>query len=391
MDNHIPTKPIVPNSNDDEIDLLALAKTLWDGRYTILKYMLFAGALGIFIALFTPKVYTSSTTMVPQLGSSGSKLGGLSSLAAMAGFNIDMGSSASDALSPTVYPQIVSSGPFQLELMNTPFSFEEVDHPVSLYEYYTVYAKPDVLSQVSKYTIGLPFVILKAIKGENVKKTIAVEKGPFAFSQKQELVRKMLDKQIEMVLDPKQGFITIQTSFPEALLSAQVADQARELLQKYITHFKIEKASSQLAFIEERYAEKKKDFEKTQERLAYYSDQNKNMSSAVALTSGNRLQSEFNIAMNVYNELSKQLEQAKIKEKEETPVFSVLQPAVIPAKSTKPNKAMIVLIWLFLGAILGTAIIFGKQYLPEFKQKWNKGIIQPIISTSAPVIVASEK
>ena len=44
-------------------------------------------------------------------------------------------------------------------------------------------------------------------------------------------------------LDSKQGFITLQAAFPEAMLSAQVADQARELLQKYITRFKIEKAS----------------------------------------------------------------------------------------------------------------------------------------------------
>ncbi len=176
---------------------------------------------------------------------------------------------------------------------------------------------------------------------------------------------------INLTIDSKQGYLTLQASFPEALLSAQVADQTRELLQKYITRFKVEKTTDKLNFIEERYQEKKKEFEQAQEKLARYRDQNRNMSSALAQTEEERLQGEFSIAMNVYNELAKQLEQAKIQVKEETPVFSVLEPAVVPNQKTKPKKGMIVLISLFLGAIAGTGIVFGKSYLSGIKQKWN--------------------
>ena len=357
-------------ANDDEIDLLALAKTLWKGRRTILIYVLAAGALGVLIALLSPKEYTSSTTMVPQTSSSGSKLGGLSSLAAMAGFNLDM-ASGSEALSPMVYPQIMNSGPFQLELMNTPFSFSEVDHPVSLYEYYTNIARPGALSIIGKYTIGLPWVIIQAIKGEDALKVNMEEKGPFAFTKKQEEVSKVLNEKVVLTIDAKQGLLTLDASFHEALLSAQVADQARELLQKYISNFKTKKSTDQLTFIEARYQEKKMEFEKAQSRLAYHRDQNRNTSSSVARTGEERLQSEFSIAMNVYNELAKQLEQAKIQVKEETPVFSVLEPAVIPHEKTKPKKAMIVFIWLFLGGITGVATVFGKEFLSGIKQKWN--------------------
>jgi len=44
---------------------------------------------------------------------------------------------------------------------------------------------------------------------------------------------------------------------------------------------------------------------------------------------------------------------------------------------------MIVAIWLFLGAILGTGIIFGKEYLSGIKQKW---ITVPVINQPAPII-----
>ena len=368
----LPTSnPKPPVKNDDEIDLLELAKTFWNGRSIILKSILIAGIFGVVIALLSSKEYTATTTIVPQTSSSSSKLGGLSSLAAMAGFNLDNATSG-DVLSPTVYPEIVSSVPFQMDLMNTPFTFAEVNHPVSLYEYYSEISKPGVLSLIAKYTIGLPGVIISAIKGDTEQKTISENKGPIALTQKQEKVRKMISDQVTLNLDAKQGFITLQAAFPEALLSAQVADQARELLQKYITRFKIEKASDKLSFIEQRYEEKKKEFEKAQIRLAYFSDQNKNVTSAVARTEEKRLQGDYTIAMNVYDELAKQLEQAKIQVKEETPVFSILEPAMVPRERSKPKRPMIVFIWLFLGGIVGTGIVFGKVYLKDIKAKWNE-------------------
>ena len=296
-------------SNNSEIDLMVLTKIIWKGRKTIMKCLVVAGVLGIVIALLLPKEYTARTSMVPQTSQSGSKLGGLSSLAAMAGFDLDMTSSG-DALSPLVYPQIVNSVTFQMELMNTPFTISGVNHPVSLYEYYSKIKKPGVLSLIGKYTIGLPGVILSAIRGE-VPVIHSDDKGPITLTKEQEEVRKLIEEKVELDLDSKNGYLTLSASFPEALLSAQVANQARELLQQYITRFKIEKASAKLAFIEERYQEKKKEFEKSQVQLAVFRDQNRNVSSALAHTTEERMQSEYSITMNVFNELAKQLEQAK--------------------------------------------------------------------------------
>jgi len=367
------TKPAtISSSNDDEIDLLALAKTVWNGRKLIVKTVIAGGILGLIIALLSPKEYTATTTIVPQTSSTASKLGGLSSLAAMAGFNLDAATSGGDALSPLVYPQIVASAPFQLDLMNAKFTFAEVGHPVTLYEYYADIQKPGILALATKYTIGLPGVIISAIKGDSNTKSVPGEKGPITLSKKQEEVRKILEENVSLTLDSKQGYITIQASFPEALLSAQVADQARELLQKYITSFKIEKASDKLAFIEGRYEEKKKDFEKAQQNLARYRDQNRNISSMVARTDEERLQGEYTIALNVYNELAKQLEQTKIQVKEETPTFSVVQPTVVPEKKSKPKRPMILFVSLFLGAVAGIGWIFGKQFYDELKIKWKE-------------------
>jgi uncharacterized protein involved in exopolysaccharide biosynthesis len=361
---------------DDEIDLIALAKTMWDGRKLIIRTVLIFMAIGLIIALFSAKEYTASSTMVPQLSSNKSKLGGLSSLAAMAGFNLDMNMETSE-LSPYVYPQIVQSVPFQLELMETPFIFEGIDKPISIYEYYMDYAKPNILSLIKKYTLGLPFVILKAIKSEKPETMPALASdsllfSPIALTEDQELIRKMLSERVTLETNDKEGYVVLNAIAHDPNVAAQVAHKAQTLMQKYITEFKIKKATAQLNFIGERHAEKKKEFEKAQTNLAAFVDRNKNVTSAMARTEQDRLQNEYKLSFEVYSQLAQQLEQAQIQVKEDTPVFSIIKPVTVPIEKSKPNRPMILVIWTFLGGIVAIGWIFGKQFLTTVKTKWNE-------------------
>ena len=355
---------------DDEIDLIQLAKTLWKGRRTIIVSIVVATILGVAVALLSPKAYTTSTTMVPQVSSKGSSLGGLSSLAAMAGFNLDM-SGGAGPLSPVIYPQILQSVPFQLELMNTSFTFSDSDQPMSIYNWYTEIAKNKVSAKIKRYTIGLPIVFLKAIRGEqNEVDLSSVDSRIIGLTKEQDDVREWMAKNISLATDTKDGYLTLTVTMPEALTAAEVGLKAQEMLQRYITEFKIAKAADQLKFVEERYAEKKAEYEKAQARLAAFRDRNKNVTSALARTEEERLNGEFTIAYNVYNELAKQLEQARIQVKEDTPVLSVIKPVVVPIEKSKPKRAMILAVWLFLGVFAGIGIVFGRRYISEIKGKF---------------------
>jgi uncharacterized protein involved in exopolysaccharide biosynthesis len=361
---------------DDEIDLIAIAKTMWNGRKLMIRTVIVFIILGFAIAIFSDKEYTASSTMVPQLSSSKSKMGGLSSLAAMAGFNLNM-NMESNELSPYIYPQIVQSVPFQLELMEAPLNFEGIDHPISIYEYYMEYAKPNVISVVTKYTIGLPFVILKALKPNKPEAapTLATDSllySPIALTENQEMIRRMLSKQVTLETNDKDGYVLLNAVAHDPKLAAQLAYKAQLLMQKYITEFKIKKATAQLNFIYERYTEKKKEFQKAQSNLAVFVDRNKNVTSAVARTEQERLQNEYKLAFDVYSQLAQQLEQAQIQVKEDTPVFSIVKPVTVPLEKSKPNRPMILVIWTFLGGIVAIGWIFGKQFLATVKTKWNE-------------------
>ena len=289
----------------------------------------------------------------------------------MAGFNLNMNSNT-EALSPMVYPQIVQSVPFQLELMNTPFQIEGVDHPVSLFEYYTEYQKVGILSGIKKYTLGLPGLIIKALKGKPQDEGTKSSGKLIALTQDQDRVRKAMTENLTLEVNDKEGYLTLSARFHDASLAAQVAAKAQSMLQQYITTFKIQKAKEQLNFISDRYHEKKKEFQQAQEKLARFRDQNKNVSSAIAKTEEQRLQSEYEIAFSVYSELAKQMEQAQIQVKEDTPILTILEPVRVPLEKTKPNRPLILFLWIFLGGILGTGLVFGKEFMTSIKQRWNE-------------------
>ncbi|MGQ1909299.1 Wzz/FepE/Etk N-terminal domain-containing protein [Marinifilum sp. RC60d5] len=359
---------------EDEIDLIQLAKTLWEGRRTVIKTTLIFMGLGLFIAIFSAKEYTASTTMVPQSAEGGSKLGGsLGGLAAMAGINLGSMGGGSD-IPPTLYPKIVNSIPFQKELMKTSLSIEGQKKQVTFADYYLEIKKPGLLGTIKKYTIGLPGLILKAIRGNGSDAMLAPTSSDLiSISQDEKKLIEILSAQLSIEFNDKDGYISLSARMPEAKAAAQLAQKAQVLLQEAITDFKIQKAKDQLVFVEERYAEKQKESEAAQEKLANFRDRNKNVSTARAQTELESLTAEYNLVYGVYSELAKQLETQKIQVKEDTPVFTVIEPVSVPIEKSKPKRSMMLVIWTFLGGIVGIGMVFGKEFLGSIKEQWSKG------------------
>ncbi|MFA8434232.1 MAG: Wzz/FepE/Etk N-terminal domain-containing protein [Marinifilaceae bacterium] len=361
----------INTTQEDELDLIRLAKTLWNGRRTVIHTTIIFMVVGLIVAILSPKEYTASTTMMPQ-AAGGKKLGGsLGGLAAMAGINLgSMGSGGE--IPPTLYPKIVSSIPFQKAMMQTQLTVNGQEQPVSFAQYYLELSKPSVLGYVKKYTIGLPGLIISTIKGggEFDKQLMPDNRQLLSISLGEKKLIKILSAQLSLNVNDKDGYVSLSARMPEALAAAQLAQKAQELLQNSIIEFKSKKAKDQLAFVEERYVEKQKDFEIVQQKLAQFRDRNRNVSTAVAQAELERLQAEYNMVYGVYSELAKQLESQRIQVKEDTPVFTILEPVSIPIDKSKPKRSMILILWTVLGGFVGIGIVFGKEFLAGIKDKW---------------------
>ena len=56
---------------EQEIDLVELIQRMWVNRWLIVKVTAVFMVLGLFVALFSPKVFTASCDVVPQTSKSG--------------------------------------------------------------------------------------------------------------------------------------------------------------------------------------------------------------------------------------------------------------------------------------------------------------------------------
>lgn len=347
---------------DNQADLVELIQRMWINKVLIIRVTSVFVVLGLLVALFSSKEYTSACDVVPQASDS-SALSRMGSLAALAGINLDQMQNVK-TLSPLVYKNIMESTTFRKELMQTPLNFKEIDHPISFYEYCTneEYNKPSIGEYIIKYTVGLPFVILKAIRGEQPSPDYGAlnQSGDSSIetvTKEEYECLKALDDCITLRLDDKKGYVTITANMPEAVAAAQMAQATLELLQKYITEFKVEKVQSNLDFVQERYNEAKSNFEDIQSRRAKFRDANMNTTRYSAHAELEKLDAEYSLALNLYKELSTQLEQTKISVKETMPVLTVITPVTVPFKKSKPKRVIILFAYTFFGVLAGAGSV----------------------------------
>ena len=126
------TRQSAPNM--EEIDLLKLAKSVWRKRAFILKAAAVGAVVGVVVAFSIPREYTPTVKMAPE-GVKTSAAGGMADLAAMAGINLGGQNQSGDGINLMLYPDIVSSTPFIVEMSQIPVRGKEMPSPVSLYDY----------------------------------------------------------------------------------------------------------------------------------------------------------------------------------------------------------------------------------------------------------------
>lgn len=368
-----------PADDSSQYELIELLKTVWNDRKRIVFITSCFLILGVVIAFLSPKEYEVSTVMIPQTkGSSkvGGKLGGLASLA---GFDLDQG--GGEEIPPTLYPRIVTSVPFQLEMMKTRLTVNGLEESVPYDVFVRDHVKGNPLSVVTKYTIGLPMVIYSAVRGglsgtgegEGEGETIespGKQDSLIRLSTEEMALIGSLKQRISLTVDKRDGIIELGVTMPTAQSAAEMATHAQVLLQNAITDFKIKRATEEVLFTQKLYEEKKSSFERIEQELSEFEDRNQNIVSAVARMERNKLETKHELALSLYTQVAQQLENDKIQVMENTPSFAVLQPVVVPLNPMKPNKKLIVVGSILIGLFVSLGRIVALGFYRRIKSKW---------------------
>jgi uncharacterized protein involved in exopolysaccharide biosynthesis len=256
---------------------------------------------------------------------------------------VDLSSAAgggSDAVRPDLYPDVLNSTPFFLELLKI-----------------KVRTKDNKEMLFSQFYDN--FVLDNDIKEKDTKIKFPTSNQYIAISYQTENNLKDLRKRISTVYDKKTGLITVTVKLPDPVVATLITDYGMNFLTNYITNYRTEKSKRDLNFLAERLDAAKGKYFNNQAKKAQYSDQYQlsMMKLQTADLQRERIESEYKISSSFYNTLLQKYEEAKLKVQQETPVIKVLEPPVVPNKRSEPKRAVVVLLATFLGGIFG--IIFG--------------------------------
>jgi uncharacterized protein involved in exopolysaccharide biosynthesis len=346
------------------LDLSLLIKALWLNKILIFKSIIFFVGFGLIIGFGSTIEYNSSLKLIPS-SNEGLKanMGGLSSLAGLAG--ISLNTTSDNFINPEIYPQITGSTPFLIEILNKEIYFEKLDTTVSTYNYYKNLYRPSLLSYIYKYTVRLPFTIKSLFTPE--KESVQLKNDNLSIIRISREDNRLIEKFRENIItkfDNETGVLSISVFMPDRNAVAEMADLTQKLLQEYLIDYKSEKANENLKFIEARYNESRIRYERIQNELANYTDQNQNVRSAIVQIEQQNIKNEYDLAFDIYKNLANQLEQARIKVKEDSHVLTVIDPPKVPIEKSSPKRLMILIIFVFLGFVFGISrIVFNNQIL----------------------------
>ncbi|WP_394995879.1 Wzz/FepE/Etk N-terminal domain-containing protein [Emticicia sp.] len=335
------------------IDFGAFFKILWKEKVWIFVITALFTILGLVYAFSLREEFTASGKILPEYQSKAGGLGQFAGLASLAG--VDIGSAVTgggDAIRPDLYPDVLKSTPFFLDLFQIKIKTKE-NKEMLFSQFYDQY------------------ILDNKIKEENKKLKYPISNQYIAVSYQTENNLKDLRERINAAIDKKTGLLTVTVKMPDPVVATLITRYSMDYLTNYITNYRTEKAKKDLDFLAERLDAAKGKYYNNQAKKAQYSDQFQQ--SMMKLQSADlqreRIESEYKISSSFYNSLLQKYEEAKLKIQQETPVLKVLEPPVVPNKKSEPKKAIIAIISAFLGGIIGVmiALIRKKNYKQVLK------------------------
>lgn len=360
------TSPTPETENDElEIDWMDILRRIIAIRKTLYKAAGIGLVLGIIIALSTPKQYTVSVTLAPEMGSD-SKTGGLASLASsFLGSGGNLGSSP-DALNAALSSEIVSSTPFLLELFNTRVQTLDNELDTTLVAYLD-----EQRGSWMGTVLAAPGMAIRTIKELFTEKPDTVATlNPFQLTKEESEKIKLLRENILADIDKKTGITTLSVTLQDPKVTAMVADSVVAKLQQYIINYRIAKAKEDCAYLEQLYKERQQEYYETQQHYARYVDANKSLVLQSVRTEQERLQNDMNLAFQVYSQVAQQLQVARAKIQEEKPVFAVVEPATVPLYPSGISRKVIIMGITFTTIlVIGVWMLLVKKYWKRFKMQ----------------------
>ena len=346
---------------ESSIDFGKIFKDLLKHKKLYYKVLPVAFIIAAIYALSLPNYYSCTVQLSPELSSSSSK-SGLASLASSFGVNLGNAlGSGTEALFPTLYPDLMNSVDFKTSLFPIQVTIEgdkdkgEQDRAMSYYTYLRDEQESTWWSAMMKGTVKW----LKDFFMDEEPQVDTID--PFRLTKEQTAIIEAINEKVVCDVDKRTMVITINVTDQNPVICATMADSVKTRLQRFITDYRTSKARVDLEYNKKLSVEAKAKYEEMRDRYVAYADSHRGVSSQSAQTKEADLQNEMQMQQQIYQQVMAQLQQAEMKVQENTPAFTTLQSATVPVLKAGPKRAQMCLIFLFLAFLGTTAYILHKE------------------------------
>ena len=338
---------------ESSIDFGKIFADLLKHKMLYVKVLPVAFVLAAIYALSLPNYYNCTVKLSPELsGSKAGSMSGLASLASNFGVNIGSASAGSDAILPTLYPDLMNSVDFKTSLFHVKVTREEDNKTFTYYDYLMKEQKTPWWSAAMK---GIS--TLFGSKEEKDEQKV----DPFRLTREQTNIVKAINKNVVCEVDKKTMVITINVTDQNPVICAKMADTVKTRLQNFITEYRTSKARVDLEYNRKIAAETKARYEKARQKYTEFADANQDIILQTVRQKQTDLENEMQLQYNAYTQVAAQLLAAEAKVQEETPAFTTLQSATVPVLKAGPKRAQMCLIFVFLAFLGTTAWILYKE------------------------------
>lgn len=345
-------KTIVPESQEQKTNAQKIWGALVKHKKEYLKSLPIAFVIACLYALGLPNYYQAKVVVVPESG--GGEMGSLASIASSMGFSLG-GSKGEDAITPTLYPDFMSSVAFTTSLFDIKVQMDSDSRVMTYYEYLSYEQKSPWWDKAISTVTG----IFKS-KKKNERKSMG-KVNPFRLTPDQNSMVLTIQDKVKWDVGKRNDMLTIKVNDQDPLVAATVADSVRERLQDALTEYRTRKARYDLKYIEDLYKEAKEKYDKSCALYAEFSDANQGIMLETVRLRQTKLENDMQLYYNNFTALSSQLLAAKAKVQEKTPAFATLYNATVPLGNAGPMRKRIVLMWLLLVFLCHSAWILHKE------------------------------
>jgi len=179
-----------------------------------------------------------------------------------------------------------------------------------------------------------------------------------------------LQRMISVSADNQTSIVRVSVDSRYPALAAAIANRVVEYLNEFNTRHRQSQAGQRRVFVEKRLAEVEDSVRRAEQDLRTFYERNRSWEQAPQLrVEEGRLRRQLDLRQEVHLTLAREYETARIEEVNDTPVLTVLDPAVPPQRRSHPRRTALAIVATAFGLIFSVLLGIGVEYFDNIRRE----------------------